>query len=637
MQQVPSMTATTDVPQAAMTSSIYTAPVNSGKLELNRSLVSLLDEACQTYPNATAFNERQGDNWFTLSNQAYKNYAETFALALNDLGLQPGDRVAFFTHSDLSFCLADMACLIAGLIGVPIYLTHTPKAMSYILTQTKARALIVSDEHLLEDIKDALAEAPDVKHIIMRHAPSHPLALSDTHTLHTFDALSERGKSLHQTNNTLIQTLKARIKAQDTATIIYTSGTTGLPKGVILSHENLSSNAIASMTGLTTFQKGDKETALTFLPLTHIFARTLYYALMWYGTSIYYSQPDTLSGDLKEIKPTFFASVPRVLEKAYERILATGASLPGVKKMLFDWALDTAKKYDVEHPPTGLYALQLSMAQKLVLSKWREALGGNIKTIIVGGAALRADLVNIFAAANIEILQGYGLTETSPVITFNRPGKNKAGTVGTPLAGVEITISPEKEILTRGPHIMQGYYQNEDATRQVIDENNWFHTGDMGEITPDGYLKITGRIKNLFKLSTGKYVMPQPLEDKLESEALIDAALVIGEGEKFCTAMLFLNPEVLTTYATDLDEALRSEALQARVTRILKQANAELPHWSNIKKALLLRDVLTTENGLLTPKLSVKRFKVITKYQEAINVMYQPDTTLKTGVIIDVT
>jgi long-chain acyl-CoA synthetase len=420
-------------------------------------------------------------------------------------------------------------------------------------------------------------------------------------------------------------------------TIIYTSGTTGMPKGVMLTHENISSNAIAAFTGLTSIEPG-KEITLSFLPLSHIFARTLSYGLMWYGASTYFSHPDLIRDHFKEVQPTFFITVPRVIEKVYDRIMATGASLHGVKKKLFDWSIGLAQQFDVSKEPSGLYGLQLNIANKLVFSKWREGFGGRVKCACSGGAALRPELVNIFAAAGIPILQGYGLTESSPVITFNRPGSNRASTSGPALQGVEVKLSEQGEILSRGPHIMKGYYKNPEATKETIDSEGWLHTGDLGEIDNDGYLKITGRIKNLFKLSTGKYVMPQPLEERLESSPLIDTALVVGDNEKYCAALLFVNQAALQTItsAQGLD-ALKTPEVQDQFKSLVVSANAGLSSWETIKKAVLCLDELTIQNGMLTPKLSVKRHEVMKKYKDALDEFYRSgNRKLEQAVMLEI-
>ena len=595
---------------------VYTCPPGAGELVLGRTLISLLDESCAQL-NPKALNHRVDGQWASVSNVDFRAQTEALALSLLELGLKRGDNVALYTHSDLTFCLSDIACLLAGLVDVPIYLTHPPSAVKHILNETRSRVMFCSDAALFAGVADSLAET-SITDVILHRTPDSELEVPSGLTLHTVDELLARGRALLEADPKRPDALRDQIEAQDVATLIYTSGTTGLPKGVMLTHENISSNVIASITGLRGFQRGPAgEVALSFLPLTHVFARTLFYALLWSGTSTYFSSPDTLREDLQEVKPTFFASVPRVLEKAYERILATGASLSGPKKKLFDWALELAQRYRVGEPPRGAYALQLKLADKLVLSKWREALGGRVRQIIVGGAALRADLVNTFAAADIHIMQGYGLTETSPVITFSRHGFNRPGTVGPPLAGAEVRLSANGEILTRGPHVMRGYYRQPEATAAAIDSEGWFHTGDLGEFSEEGFLKITGRLKNLFKLSTGKYVMPQPLEDKLEAHPLIGAALVVGESEKYCAALIFVSPEALAESSL--------EALEPQLKAALEDANRDLPHWSSVKKAALIPAELTVENGLLTPKMSVKRKQVVERYQAYLGALYQAE------------
>ncbi len=619
------------MPNAILTETVVEAPENTGQLVLGRTLYSLLEEACQSISNDKAFNQRDASGWQAMSNHEFKDKAENLALALDELGLQKGDRIAFFTHSDLSFALPDMACMMIGLVNVPLYLTHNHKALKHIINESEASTLIISDETLLKNIQPLLTETPSIKNIILWQQNSQTLELAANLNVYSYQDLIAKGKELKEKNKETLELLKASVKASDLATLIYTSGTTGLPKGVMLSQENISSNVIASFTGMPSMQKGQEETALAFLPLTHIFARTLQYGLIWYGVSTYYSDPDSLREHLQEVKPTYFASVPRVLEKAYERILATGASLTGIKKTLFDWAMDLAGKYDVSKEATGMYALQLKLADKLIFSKWREALGGRIKHMSVGGAALHPDLVNSFGAAKIDILQGYGLTETSPVISFNRPGRNRAGTVGEILTGVEVKLSSEGEILAKGPNIMQGYYKNPEKTAEVL-KDGWFYTGDLGAIE-DGYLKITGRIKNLFKLSTGKYVMPQPLEERLESNPMIANALVVGESQKFCAVLLFVSPETFgSTDIRKLEESEVDDNLQA----LLQDANKDLPHWSTIKKAAIILEDLSIENGMLTPKMSVKRTVVLDAYKAYVDSIFGQSQSLDKGIILDI-
>ena len=602
---------------------IYTAPEHTGHAVLGRTLPSLLDEACHNNPNARAFNQFKGGVWQPLSTEDFRTQAENLALGLTDLGLTKGERVAFYTHSDLSFCLLDMACLIAGLVSVPIYLTHTPEAIRFILDETQAKAIAVSDGALLENLNPVLSEAEQ----------SLPLLIYDPEEVDTaashlsYSELQRRGEAVRHKNPNAIKELRDALQPSDLATLIYTSGTTGTPKGVMLSHENLSSNAVAAFSGIHDLKRGD-EVALSFLPLTHVFARAIQYGYMAWGVAVYFTTPDSVGEHLRDVEPTVFATVPRVLEKVYERILTAGSALSGTKKRLFDWALELARRYRVGEAPKSLYAVQLRAADRLVLTKWRAALGGEMRLVIVGGAALRPELVHLFGAVGVNVIQGYGLTETSPIITYNRPEMNRAGSVGQVLAGVEVKLSDEGEILTRGPHVMKGYYNNPEETAKVIDEEDWFHTGDLGAMSEDGFLSITGRIKNLFKLSTGKFVMPQPLEGVLEADDLIENALIVGEGEKYTAALLFLSQDQLKSFAKraglegEMAQWLESDALQTYLKEVVERANHNLPHWSHIKRAALIPESLTLEDGLLTPTLKVKRQEVKKRYSAQLDALF---------------
>jgi long-chain acyl-CoA synthetase len=596
---------------------------------LGRTLPSLLDEAALRHPNARALNQRVDGGWEPISTEVFRQRADALALGLRARGLERGDRVAFFTHSDVSFVVGDMACLLAGLITVPIYLTHAEAAIRHILRESGARALLVSSPELLERLGGLLSEAEALTLVALWEG--EPLAApvgsvpAERTVVTSYAALEEEGTRLLAADPAAGAALRDAIGAEDVATLIYTSGTTGLPKGVMLTHQNLSSNVVAAFTGLPTYHPGEAEVVLSFLPLTHIFARTLQYGVMWYGSSVYFSDPARVGEDLVDVRPTFFASVPRVLEKAYERIQAAGAALGGWRGGLAAWALARARAFDVEHPPRGGAALAHALADRLVYRRWRDALGGRLRTVIVGGAALRAELAVVFKAAGIDVLQGYGLTETSPVIAFNRPEHNRPGTVGVPLAGTEVAVSGEGEVLARGPHIMKGYYLRDDLTAEVIDAAGWFHTGDLGAIEDGGYVRITGRIKHLFKLSTGKYVMPRPIEQRLEASPLVDTALVIGEGEKYCTALLFVaGPALEEAIQRPLDaSALVASDVQGRYRDLVAGANRDMPHWSTVKRFALVLDELTMESGHVTPKLSVRRDTVLHAYAGVVDALYR--------------
>ncbi|GAB5522128.1 MAG: AMP-dependent synthetase/ligase [Rhodothermales bacterium] len=614
---------------------IFTAPPNTGTAVLGKSLTDLLYEAVDQYPNEKAFNQPLPDGtWKPYSLDQFRIFSEWIALGLLDYGLERGDRVALFMESDVYFCMADMACLLSGLVDVPIYLTHGPEHIQHIIEQSGSRVLFVSNAELLGRVAPLLRELPNIKAVITTgdEAACKRIPLPEGVKFTSMQAMETRGRERASDDPGSIALMLRRVKPHDLATLIYTSGTTGLPKGVMLTHENISFNAMTSFSGLGNYQPGvDGEVALSFLPLTHIFARALHYGFVAHGTSVYFTSPENLLPSLKAVQPTVFATVPRLLEKVYDRIIEAATTSTGVKKRLLGWALGLAGKYEAGRQPSRSWRMQGKVADKLVFAKWRAALGSRVKYIICGGAALNADLMNLYAAADINILQGYGLTETSPVITFNRPTRNKAGTVGEPLPGVEVRLGDDGEIQTRGPHVMRGYYDAPEKTAEVMLDGGWFCTGDIGEFTPDGFLRITDRKKDLFKLSTGKYVMPQPLEMELVASPIIEQAVVVGPGYKFTMALLFPNEEALRVQAASwgvdaslpLDQLLKHPTVLAKVRFVVDQANQGMEHWSTIKAFKLMTGSLSVENGMLTPTLKVKRKKVREAYQDAIDALYE--------------
>lgn len=608
------------------------APPGPGRLELGRTLPSLFAEAVEKRPNDRAFNGRvsmvpgrpggPGLPWRSYSNADFVRRAQALAAGLRAMGLERGDRVALFVHSDLSFALTDMACLIGGLVDVPVYLTHTHEAMRYIVEQSGAAAVLASDEALLGEMLRVTAGLDRIKFLAVAHGQV-PAGSGAGRLVTSLDAIEAKGEAALAREPELVARFASEIHPKDVATIIYTSGTTGAPKGVMLSHENLTSNAIGALSDLSTYREGAGETVLSFLPLTHIFGRTLLYASIYFGSSVYFGTTDSVREDLQEVKPTFMAAVPRVLEKSWERMEAVGDTLTGVKKALYARALAFAGAYDVRRPATGLAAAERGVLDRLVYSKWREALGGRLRTIIVGGAALRPELVNRLAAAHIVVLQGYGLTETSPVICYNRPERNRPGTVGQAIPGVEMAVDDEGEILTRGPHVMLGYYGHPDETAKAIDGDGWFHTGDLGALDDDGYLSITGRLKSIFKLSTGKYVMPDPIVERLEANPLIATAIVVGSGEKYCTALLFLDHDGLAARYGGADAAvLAKPGLAGELREVVRRANEGMPDWSSVKRVAALLKVLTMADGSVTPKLSIRRDKVVADNREVVRALY---------------
>ena len=617
-----------------MAGSIHTAPPNTGTVVRGKTLPETLYAACDQYDNPQAFNQPTGDDWTPLSLDSFRQQSEEIALGLLDLGLERGDHVALLMESDTYFCLADMGCLIAGLIDVPIYLSHASEQIQYVIGHSESKALFVSNPDRLEQVAHLLPDLPAV-HTVVVADPEGGVDASDVpdHVeLLTLDAVRARGRAATADQEEDIAALRQQIDPLDLATIIYTSGTTGQPKGVMLSHENISFNALTAFSGLTDYEPGaDGEVALSFLPLTHIFARALHYGFVAQGTSVYFTHPDNLVEALPKVRPTVFASVPRLLEKVYAGIQKKIMGMTGLQKTIGTWSLGVARQYDMQNPGSIAYALKRTVADTLVFSKWREALGGRLKYAVVGGAALNAELTNVFAAAGITALQGYGLTETSPVIAFNRPERNKPGTVGEPLPGVEVRIADDGEILTRGPHVMAGYYKAKDKTREVLDEAGWFYTGDVGEFDEDGFLRITDRKKDLFKLSTGKYVMPQPIENALGAEPLVEQAVVVGESEKFCAALIFPNEEQLRARAAAMGLDVEDMTLQALIQEpavvdlyqeLVDQAGEGMDHWSTVKRFALVPAALTVESGLLTPTMKVKRPKIREQFASEIKALY---------------
>ena len=605
-----------------------------GEPILGHTLVDILYDTAGAFSNPRIFNQKREGKWQSLSIDDFKTCVEELAAGLGQIGLQQGDRVALYMESDTNFCIADMACLLAGLIDVPIYLKQSPGTNKFILQHSGARVLFVSSLARLRDIDKLLAYAPEIRTVIVAEPEDDEkfTPLPEGVQWFSVNRLRGEGRTILDKDPDHVQALRNRIDPQDLASIVYTSGTTGEPKGVMLTHENLSFNALTAFAELESARGGSRgDVGISFLPLTHIFARTLYYATFAYGISIYFTTPEQLSEDLKEVRPTIFASVPRLLEKVYGKILEKVTQITGFQKKLANWSLSLAENYQVGAKQSILNNTQLRLANTLVFRKWRAALGGRVKYIIAGGAAVSGDLVNVFTAAGINILQGYGLTETSPVITFNRPNRNRPGTVGEVLPGVEVRIADDGEILSRGPHIMKGYFKEPGKTREAITEDGWFHTGDIGELSEDGYLRITDRKKDLFKLSTGKYVMPQPLENRLNSHPLIEQSVVVGPGRKYCTVLLFIDQITLRVFATSIglnkdiptDRLIEHPKVLARYQELVDTANEGMDHWSTIKHFSLILDHLSVANGLLTPTMKIKRQRVCDKYTDHINELYE--------------
>ncbi len=458
--------------------------------------------------------------------------------------------------------------------------------------------------------------------------------------LFSLDEVRARGKKLwneEQRQELRLDSVHAsgsQISPQDLATIVYIAGDTGQPKGVMLSHENITADILTTFKSIPELKPGEIETVLSFLPLTHIFARALIYGHLNYGHRIYFSAPNRAVRDFKTVQPTLVATVPRLLEKIYQKILDHGSKLRGIKKTIFNWALKLAQNYELGKPINVFDNLQLKLADRLVFSQWRKPFGGRLKYFISGGAALKAEIANVLSAAGMTVLQGYGLTETSSVICCNQDALNRGGTVGLPIPGVEIAIAPDQEILVKAPYVMQGYYKNPEATKAVIDESGWLHTGDLGEFTPEGFLTITGSKKDLFKLSTGKYVTPQPLENRVKESPLVAQAVVVGMQKKFCGMLIFPTLDKLREHAKTLGwhepntELLQQSQIVDLYQTLVDQANEQLPRWSKVKRFQLINADLTVDNGLLQQNLKVNRAKVNEIFATEINALYGEELAL---------
>ncbi len=624
---------------------ICTAPAGEGRVEVNRTLPDLLDEAVARYPNPRAFNQRVNGQWETWSTQMFQERARRLAAGWMALGLQPGDKVAMFMHSNADFCLVDMGTLLAAMVDVPIYLTYTPEFIEYTIHHSESQVLVVADEGLLERLWPLLPRLQHIRHLVLVRPSARWEAqranLPPSIQGWTLDELLQRGQALLEKDPTAVDRRRQRIQPEDLATILYTSGTTGRPKGVMLTHRNLTFNVISAFSVYFDHFVPQQEVILSFLPMTHIFARMMQYGFMWLGAAVYFTEPKRLVEDAQEVRPTAFIVVPRLVERIYERIQERAQTMKGLQGWLLRQAVAAAQAYDWLNPPRGLQALRLRILDALVYRRWRALLGGRLKWANSGGAALRAELVHFFAAAGIYFLEGYGLTETSPVITVNRLERPRPGTAGQPIPGVEVRIAEDGEILTRGPHVMKGYYKNPEATREVIDEEGWFHTGDIGELDEDCYLRITDRKKHLFKLSTGKYIAPQAMEDALRESILVDQALVVGEGRKFAAALLFLSLEGLRSAGLCQEPCspetfLHDARLHVEITRLVRTLNQRYPRWMRIRRVALLPETLTMEDGMLTPTLKVRRRHVLARYREVVEALYQTPPGQGPWVILDV-
>ena len=588
-------------------------------------LFDCLDYQLEKFPKKDMLVAKENGQWRPYSTEEVK-YASlqlaagllTLGVSGNDMTTENRDKIAIISNNRPEWLITDMAVQQSGAILVPIYPTTNPLEIEFIFNDAAVKYVFVSSEELLQKLQGIRAKIPTVKDIFTFNPIDGAKHWSEVLDKSTDAGLAE------------IEAIKGKIQKDDLATIIYTSGTTGTPKGVMLSHNNIVQNVFLSKECFP-FDDQPQYKALSFLPLNHIFEKMVSYIYMFSGIGIYYAESlETIGANLQEVKPDVFTTVPRLLEKVYERIMGKGAELKGIKRQLFFWAVEVGKKYDNLIDGGFLYNLQLSMANKLIFSKWREALGGNIKYIITGGAACQERLIRIFNAAQIPLYEGYGPTENSPVIAVNRrePGGMKFGTVGPPIKGVEVKLMDDGEICVKGPSMMVGYYKRPDLTAEAIIDG-WLHTGDIGVFEDNKFLRITDRKKELFKTSGGKYVAPSAIENKLKESRFVEQVIVVGAGQKFVGALIVPSFANLKDWCAKNDIPFKSNesiikdpAVIAHYKEIVEGLNQYFNHVEQVKKFELLSREWSVESGEVTPKLSLKRKVIMEKYKDAIERIY---------------
>lgn len=565
----------------------------------------------KNFPTPKMFVSKINGNWEPISTSEFILRAMEVSKGLISLGIQPGDKIAVASSNRVEWNILDIGVQQIGAILVPVYPNVSEADYRFIFNDAQVKICFVSNLELATKISSIKTEISSLQHLF------------------TFDELDGfvNWNYIFETSSSTpeleVHKRMNEVKRSDLVTIIYTSGTTGNPKGVMLSHNNLLSNLEACKPRIPA---DNNSNVLTFLPVCHVYERMLHYLYMYIGCSIHFAESmETIGDNIREVKPDVFTAVPRLIEKVFDKIMATGDTLTGVKRKLFFWAVRVAEEYDVIGK-SGWYKFRLAIARKLIFSKWQLALGGNVRAIASGSAALQPRLARIFLAADIPILEGYGLTETSPVVSVNSFDKGiRIGTVGTLIDGVQVRIAEDGEILVKGPNVMLGYYNNQTATDEVIDKDGWFHTGDIGIFQENKFLKITDRKKEIFKTSGGKYIAPQAMENKFKESRFIEQIIVVGENEKFPSAMIVpcfayikewsakngLNLENSTN-----EEIVANEAVYKQIKKEVNNYNQGFGSWEQIKKFVLLPKEFTIEGDELTPTLKFKRKKILAKYQK---------------------
>ena len=580
----------------------------------------ILERILKEFPREDAIAGKKEGKWYTYSTNEYYKKSHHLATGLMALGLKRGDRVATVTTNRAEWNIADMGMAMAGIIHVPIYPTLGDDEYKYILKHAEVKIILAGDKKLFQSMCPLASMSDGVDAVY---------TFEEIDGAKNFQQILDLGEEKKDEFADQLEAVKKDIKPEDLATIIYTSGTTGVPKGVMLSHKNLVSNFTehAKLHNL-----GIEHKALSFLPLCHVYERSVNYHFQYRGMGVYYvGNLSQIVSSIKEVKPHMFNSVPRLLEKVYDGFVAKGKELTGIKKKLYFWALNLTHHFEYNKKFGPLMRLKISVADKLIYSKWREALGGNITYIVSGGAALQPRIGRVFGMAKLTTLEGYGLTETSPVIAVNNPTTKEmmVGTVGPILEGYDVKFASDGEILCKGPGIMKGYYKAPELTDEVIDKNGWFHTGDIGVLVDNKYLKITDRKKEIFKLSGGKYIAPQMIENKLKTSELIEQVMVIGANEKFASAIISPCFPILHDWAGEHklhyennEELIQLPEVIQKMQKEVMKVNKTLGSHEQISRIRLVCEEWTPTSGELSPTLKLRRNAVAVKYKHLIDDIY---------------
>lgn len=581
-------------------------------------IFDILPQLLSKYNKPNALAAKENGKWVTYSTQQFVDTVNHLSSGLYNLGIEREDKIAIIANNRPEWNFADFAIQQSGAVSVPIYPTISEHDLAFILNDAKIKYIFVSSADLYKKVKAAAENVSSIKGIY---------TFNKVEGAKHWSELVEDGIKNPKTKE--IETIKNNIRPDDLFSILYTSGTTGNPKGVMLSHNNLISNSISCQV-LAPFESNWK--ALSFLPLNHVYERMLSTLYFYLGVSVYYAESlDTIGDNMKEVQPQIFGTVPRLLEKVYDKIVAKGDEQTGIKKKLFFWALNLGLRYELKGANGWFYEMQLKLANKLIFSKWREALGGKVVAVASGGAALQPRLSRVFNAAGITVLEGYGLTETSPVIAVNNflPDGIRFGTVGPVIDGVKVSFAEDGEILVKGPNVMLGYYNRPDATAEAIDPQGWFHTGDIGVMVENRFLKITDRKKEIFKTSGGKYIAPVMIENKLKESQFIEQVMVIGENQKFASALIVPAFPFLREYCkrkgieyTTNEDMIKNPIIRARILQSVEKVNKTLAQYETIKRPEFLAREWSIERNEMTPKLSLKRKVIMEANKELINKIY---------------